>query len=151
MTPSQNLFDKLKQWEGCILHAYQDSAGIWTIGIGSTLYPDGSHIKEGDVITLDRAFELLKWEVNNKTAAVSGLLHNVSVNQNQFDSLVSLTYNIGVSGFANSTVLKRVKINPNDPHIADAFLMWDKIHKDGKLIESEGLKYRRQKEIELYF
>jgi len=151
MTPSQNLLDKLKEWEGCILHAYQDDAGVWTIGIGSTLYSNGKHIMKGDVITLDYAFELLKWEVNNKTAAVSGLLHNVVLNQNQFDALVSLTFNIGVAGFANSTVLKRVKNNPNDSTIADAFLMWDKIHKDGQLVENEGLKHRRQNEIKLYF
>jgi len=151
MTPSKNLYDKLKLWEGCVLHSYQDRAGVWTIGVGSTIYQNGKHVGKGETITQQQADDLLAWEVSNKADAVNKLLGKTIVTQNQFDALVSFAFNVGIGGLTNSTLLKRVKANPNDPFINDAFLMWDKIHKDGQLVESEGLKYRRQNEIKLYF
>ena len=69
------------------------------------------------------------------------------IGQNQFDALVSLAYNIGVSAFAKSTVAKRVNANPNDPTIRDAFLLWSKAA--GKVLA--GLVRRRTAEADLYF
>ena len=64
------------------------------------------------------------------------------VNQNQFNALVSLAYNIGINGFRNSTVLRKVNINPNDPAIKEAFMMWTK---------NVELMERRESEIKQYF
>lgn len=50
-----------------------------------------------------------------------------------------------------STLLRRVKANPADASIRAAFMMWDKVHKDGKLVEVEGLKKRRREEADMYF
>ena len=50
----------IKQFEGCRLEAYKDSAGIPTIGYGNTYYPDGTKVKIGDKITQQRAEELLQ-------------------------------------------------------------------------------------------
>jgi hypothetical protein len=46
------------------------------------------------------------------------------VNQVQFEALVSFTYNVGTSAFHTSTLLKKVKANPNDPTIRDEFMKW---------------------------
>jgi lysozyme len=151
MKPSTNAYDFIKHEEGLVLHTYLDSASIPTIGFGTTRYKDGTKPKLGDTITEEQAEDLLKWEVVNKTGAISGLLKNVVLSQNQYDALVSFVYNVGVTGFAGSTLLKLIRANPKDPAIKAAFLMWDKIHVNGKLVESDGLKNRREREADLYF
>lgn len=152
MRPSGKAYDFIKHEEGLILHPYHDEAEVPTIGYGSTMYKTGKRVTMQDKpITEPEAFDLLKWEVDNKTAAVSGALKNVVLNQNQFDALVSLAYNIGVGAFAGSTVAKRVKANPQDPTIRNAFMMWNKVHKDGKLVVSDTLTGRRKREADLYF
>jgi lysozyme len=153
MKPSNNCFDFIRQEEGEVLHAYQDQAGVWTIGIGSTLYKDGTKPKKGDTITHEQAMDLLRWEVSNKTGAISGNLKNVVLNQNQLDAIVSFVYNVGVAGFANSTLLKRIRANPKDPSIREAFMMWNKITdpKTKKKVPNDGLTARRKREADLYF
>jgi lysozyme len=69
------------------------------------------------------------------------------ISQHQFDALVSLAYNIGVSAFAKSTVARRVNANPSDPSIREAFAMWSKV--SGKVLA--GLVRRRTAEADLYF
>lgn len=46
------------------------------------------------------------------------------ITQNQFNTLVSLAYNIGVGAFGRSTLLRKVNANPNDPTIGAEFLKW---------------------------
>jgi lysozyme len=73
------------------------------------------------------------------------LIFQVEVNQNQFDAMVSLAYNIGVGAFSNSTLLKRV--NAKDfIGAGNEFLKWDK--SGGKPLL--GLTRRRQREKELF-
>jgi lysozyme len=151
MNISENGLDFIMEQEGCVLHTYLDSAGIPTIGYGSTMYKDGTKPKIGEVISQQEAEDLLKWEVANKTASISNFVSNVPLNQNQYDALTSFTYNAGIGALHSSTLLKRVKANPSDPTIRDAFLMWDKIHVDGVLVVSQGLLSRRKKEADLYF
>ena len=69
------------------------------------------------------------------------------LNQNQFDSLVSFTFNLGGGSLRSSTLLKKVNIDPSDPTIADEFIKWDKA--GGKVIQ--GLLNRRTAESTLYF
>jgi lysozyme len=153
MSPSNKCYDFIRNEEGEVLHFYRDTAGVGTIGIGSTMYKDGSKPKKGDTITHEQAMELLKWEVDNKVSAINGCLKNVVINQNQMDALTSLCYNIGVGAFTKSTVLKRIRANPGDPGIRDAFMMWDKITdpKTGSKIVSDTLHGRRKREADLYF
>jgi lysozyme len=89
--------------------------------------------------------------VARRSEAVVKAVDNVSISQQQFDALVSFAYNVGINGLLQSTLLKRVKADPKDPSIRDAFMMWDKIHVDGQLKESDGLKKRRSEEADLYF
>lgn len=147
MTPSKVCLDLVKASEGCILHAYKDSAGVWTIGWGCICYRNGDRVKEGDKITQEVADDLLAWQVGLKVAGVNNLLNPYKVNQNQFDALVDFAYNVGIGGLEKSTLLKRVRADPADPTIRDAFAMWNKA--GGKVLDA--LVKRRRAEADLYF
>jgi lysozyme len=95
-------------------------------------------------ITKERAIELFRNLLRAYELAVYSITRD-DINQNQFDALVSLCFNIGVSAFKGSTVLKRVNKNPQDKTICAAFEMWSKA--GGKPI----LLKRRQREATLYF
>jgi lysozyme len=151
LMPDKTCFDFIKQREGFRSQAYQDSAGVWTIGYGTIMYEDNTPVKKGDVIALEKAEQLLQNQVLKKSTTVTVATSDTAVNQNQYDALVSFTYNVGSGALLTSTLLKRVKANPADPAIRDAFLMWDKARVDGVLTEIPGLKKRREDEADLYF
>ena len=92
---------------------------------------------------------LAYWVDTIFAAAVDRLVgRGVTLNQNQFDALVSFAYNIGNNeAFASSTLLKKVKINPKDPTIRDEFMRW--IHING--VVSPCLVNRRRREADYYF
>lgn len=149
MTASENAIKIIKQFEGLRLHAYKDPGSKTglpiTIGYGSTMYKNGKKIQLGDTITEGEAYDLMLWEIGNKSAVLRD--YNFKLNQNQFDALVSFIYNVGVGQFATSTLLKRLRINPNDPDIRNQFGRW--IYNDGKILED--LVERRKLEADLYF
>lgn len=147
MKPSQECIDLIKQFEGYFAKAYLCPAGIATIGFGGTMWMDGKKVKMGQIISLEGAEKLLMWELTKKTYALQGL----NLTQNQFDACLSLVYNIGVSNFNKSTLLKKIKVNPNDITIADEFKKWNKIRVKGEGIPLNGLTIRRKAEQQLYF
>lgn len=152
MTPSTNCIEFIAREEGEVLHPYLDQAGVPTIGIGSTMYKDGRRVKMTDrPISHDEAMDLLMWEVDNKAKSVAAFTSTARLNQNQFDALVSFAYNVGVGALQNSTLLKKLLANPNDPAIRDEFLKWDKITVHGKKVSNEGLLGRRKREAGMYF
>jgi len=136
----------IKHFEGCRLKAYKCPANVWTIGFGNTFYENGMKVKEGDVITQQRAEELAKFIIDQFAVTIEPFILK-PLNDNQFSACVSLAYNIGTSGFKRSSVFKKLNINPNDPTIADSFKLWNK--GGGKVLA--GLVKRREAEIQLYF
>jgi lysozyme len=128
--------------EGLRLKPYLDTKGIATIAMGNTYYLDGRSVKMSDPALAPKEANKLSLfvaddfgnYVNNKVTS--------AVNQDQFNALVSIAYNIGKKGFSSSTFLKLVNINPNDPKIAAAIMMWTK---DKELIG------RRKSEVKQYF
>jgi len=147
MKLSQSGYDLIKEFEGLSLKPYKCSAGVPTIGYGSTYYENGVRVTMNDLpISKDRAFELLKITASRFAIKVENLLKK-PVTQNQFNALVSFAYNVGSGALASSTLLKLVNINPNDAMIAKEFLKWNKA--SGKPIQ--GLTNRRMKESALYF
>jgi lysozyme len=136
----------IKKFEGCRLKAYLCPANVWTIGYGNTFYENGMKVKEGDVITQQRAEELAKFIIDQFAVTIEPFIQK-PLNDNQFSACVSLAYNIGTSGFKRSSVFKKLNINPNDPTIADSFKLWNK--GGGKVLA--GLVKRREAEIQLYF
>ncbi|EXI11606.1 phage lysozyme family protein, partial [Acinetobacter sp. 723929] len=85
--------------------AYDDGVGIWTIGTGTTVYPNGVKVKQGDTCTPEQAKAYFKHDLAKFEKTVNESV-TVPLNQNQFDALVSLTYNIGAGALKNSTLLK---------------------------------------------
>ena len=132
----------IKQYEGLRLNAYQDAGGVWTIGYGHT-----GGVQPGDVITREEADALFWADVEKFVRGVNRLKQGTRLTQNQFDALVSFAYNCGLGALERSTLLKKVKRNPNDPTIEDAFKAYRYVNK----VENAGLLARRQKESNLYF
>ena len=134
----------IAQFEGCYLQAYLCPANVWTIGIGTTIYPNGVKVKKGDKCTLEQAHEYLAHDMIEFEKTVNDSV-KVPLSQNQFDALVSLAYNIGSGAFKNSTLLK--KLNAKDyAGAADQFLVWNK--GGGKVLK--GLVRRREAERALF-
>lgn len=116
-TTSQAGIDLIKSFESCRLTAYQDSAGVWTIGYGHT-----AGVYAGMTITQAQAEEFLRSDLKTAENAVNGKV-TYPITQNMFDALVSLTFNIGSGNFGTSTLLK--KLNQGDINgAADEFDRW---------------------------
>lgn len=137
----------IKKFEGCILHPYRDQVGIPTIGIGQTYYPGtGKKVSMLDpAITQDQADNMFLQMVKPFELAVYSTTRD-DLTQNQFNALVSLTYNIGTGGFKGSTVHRLVNEGVSGDQLKAAFLMWDKA--DGKVLSD--LVKRRTKEYNVY-
>lgn len=134
--------DLIKLFEGVRLKAYKCSAGVPTIGFGNTYYPNGDKVKMGDTITLEEARDLFDDLIVRYERIVESKL-KVDVKQNQFDALVSHTYNTGGS----TTLFKLVNMEADKDKIKDWFLT-KYITANGKVLQ--GLKNRRLKEWELF-
>ena len=127
-------------FEGLKLRAYDDAVGVWTIGFGTTIYPNGIKVKKGDTCTTEQAKIFMAHDLKKFESSVNSAVA-VPINQNQFDALVSLTYNIGIGAFTKSTLLK--KLNSGDyKGASDQFDVW--IKAGGKRLD--GLVKRRAKE-----
>ena len=135
------------EFEGLRLKPYLCSANIPTIGYGNTFYPDGKKVTMLDKeITKQYAFEIFKIVADDFAKKVSKLI-TYPLNQNQFNSIVSFSYNCGINSFKNSTLRKKLNFNAFDLTIKDEFLKWNKA--GGK--EIKGLTKRRELESEIYF
>lgn len=97
--------DLIGNFEGIRLEAYQDSAGVCTIGYGTTVYPNGAPVQPNDQCSIEQARSFMHHDLARFEKAVSSSV-KVPLTQNQFDALVSLSYNIGAGAFTNSTLLK---------------------------------------------
>jgi len=139
-TISKHGLDFIASFEGCSLTAYWDSLGsVWTIGYGHT---GGVH--KGQVITKQKALDLLKSDCSGAASAVNRLV-KVAINQNQFDALVSFTFNCGSGALQSSTLLKL--LNAGDyKGAANEFPKWN--HAGGKVVA--GLTRRRNAEKKLF-
>lgn len=135
----------IHSFEQCKLEAYPDPGSRngepWTIGWGST----GPDIKRGLHWTQQQADERFERDIAKYEKAVDQGCAGVATNQNQFDAMVSLCYNIGIGAFQRSTVLRKHRAG-DVPGAARAFLMWNK--NDGKVMK--GLTRRRLAESDLY-
>ncbi len=131
---------RLKQWEGLRLNAYQDSAGVWTVGYGHT----GPDVRRGLTITTARAEALLLADLARFEAAVDGAV-TVPLTDNQFGALVSFAFNVGEAAFRKSTLLKRLNAGRHDD-VPAQLARW--VHAGGKRVQ--GLVNRRAAEAGLW-
>lgn len=140
--------DLIKMFEKCRLEAYTCPAGKWTIGYGHTGKVDGEPIVEGMKITKGKAIILLKYDLERFESAINKYV-KVSVTQNQFDALISFSFNVGDGNFIKSTLLKN--LNQKDYQgAANELLKWNKGKVNGKKVVLRGLTKRRRAEFDLF-
>ena len=142
MRISQKGIDLIKQFEGCSLEAYKCVAGKWTIGYGHT-----ANVKQGDRITQQQAEDLLR----NDLASFENLVNNKSyvpqsLNQDQFDALVSFAFNLGGRNLKELCTANYPPNQKTTNHIAQEITLYNKA--GGKRVQ--GLVNRREKEKKLF-
>lgn len=135
----------IESFEGCLLKASNKLDGVWTIGYGQTGRYYGKRVRRGMTTTKAEAHAWLRdHSIKTYEDAVTQAV-KVPLNQNQFDALVSFTYNVGVGALKQSTTLR--KLNAGDyAGAADALTMWTKCN--GKVLA--GLVRRRKEERALF-
>lgn len=147
MEISENGLDLIKKFEGFRSEPYRCSAGVPTIGYGTTHYPDSRAVRLDDSpITEAQAEVFLRSDVSKCSEFVTEQVSS-TLNQNQFDALVSFTYNLGSANLERSTLLKKLNDKPDDKRIAEEFMRW--VYARGRKLE--GLVRRRKAEADLYF
>jgi len=139
MKLSHRGLDLIKQFEGVRYEAYQDVAGIWTIGYGHT-----AGVKQGDTCDATTADAWLQADTAFAVDAVNRLVTQ-PVSQNQFDALVDFTFNCGVGAFERSTLLRRLNAGDYDS-AADEFPRWS----FAAGVHVKGLLRRREAERNLF-
>jgi lysozyme len=144
MKTSANGVAFISKWEGFSGTAYMDDNDGYTIGYGHLIKPNESHLINA-TLTKAQALDLLQADAGMAEATVRGQV-SAPLNQNQFDALVSLIYNIGSGNFSGSTVKKRINAFDTPERIAEAWQRWNK--DDGHFVQ--GLANRRKAETELY-
>lgn len=135
MKTSKTGIDLIKKFEGCRLTAYKCAAGVWTIGYGHT-----SGVKSTNVITQEKAEELLRADLEKFEKNVMKYNEKYKWSQNEFDALVSFAFNIGsIDKLTAGGTRSRATI-------AEKMLLYN--NAGGKVLA--GLAKRRQAERELF-
>ena len=137
MKTSEATLRKIEEFEGCVLHAYKPVAAepFYTIGYGHY----GADVSANLTITKEQAHEIFKHDIGRFEGYVSNT--GLALSQNQFDALVSFTYNCGAGN------LQKLIKNRNMQQIADAMLLYVKDASGNTL---QGLVRRRQWEHDLF-
>lgn len=147
MQISQKGINLIKKYEGCHLSAYLCPAGKWTIGYGhiGTISESGIlSVTENTKIAQEQADKLFKSDLKAFEKCINTLV-KVKLNQNQFDALVSFTYNEGCANLKKSTLLKLL----NQGKYQEASEQLDRwVYCRGKKLN--GLIKRRQEERKLF-
>lgn len=140
MKTSEKLLLQLMVMEGLMLEAYEDAAGVWTIGYGHT-----KGVRPDDRISVWWAKELLKDDVEEVEQQVREL--DVARTEGQFDALVSFVFNLGIDRLKTSTLLKVIREGGSKNAIKREFKRW--VHAGGKQLK--GLERRREWEAKRFF
>lgn len=135
LTYSKNGLTLTELFEGDILTAYRDQRDVWTIGYGHT-----ANVHPGQTVTQDEAAACLAADIHTAVNCVNEVV-TVKLTQPQFDSLVDFAFNVGITNFRKSTLLKEINAG-NFPQAIAQFNLWD--HCGG--IVNAGLLRRRQAE-----
>ena len=139
MKTSEEGISLIKKFEGCKLEAYLDAVDVPTIAYGRT-----KDVKIGDICTQQQAEDWLEEELVEYEGYVEKAV-TVPLEQNQFDALVSWTYNLGPSSLNRSTALKLLNMSEYDG-VPAQLKRWNKA--GGKVLP--GLVRRREAEAEMF-
>ena len=132
MKASPKLIEAIKRFESCVLTAYQDSKGVWTIGYGHT-----AGVKRGDKITQYQAEAFLREDLA-KFETVANRCKCIST-QGKFDAILDFIYNCGPENFNKSTLKQYIESGRKTWEVQEQFLRW--VNSGGKKLG--GLVTRR--------
>ena len=148
----------IKNYEGFRSNIYRDAASLPTIGYGHRLTADeistgkininGRPVNISKGLTKNQADMLLRQDIKDAERSVRNNV-KTKITQNQFDSLVSFTYNVGGSNLSKSTLLKEIN-NNNFKNVPNEMLRWTKARVNGKQTVLNGLVSRRREESLLF-
>lgn len=141
MKISKSGLQMIKNFEGLLLVASNKLDGVWTVGYGCTV-----GVKPYQRVTEKEAETMLLREVAKHETYVNKYVNQLKLNQNQFDALVSFSYNCGCGNLKNLVADKNGKATRDKETIAKKMLLYNKCN--GKVMR--GLANRRQKEHDLF-
>lgn len=141
MQTSDKGLNLIKKFEGFSEKEYICPAGKATIGYGHVILASEVFTQP---MTRNEAENLLKKDLITREIDLNKSL-KVPITQNQFDALICLIYNIGITNFKSSTLLKFINEKMFDK-APDQFRRWRYVNK----VESKGLLNRREEEIKLW-
>ena len=117
MRASATLISHIKRFESCKLTAYQDTAGVWTIGYGHT-----KGVKKGDRITQYQAEQFLRDDLAEFERA-AGKVQRLTT-QGRYDAVVDFMYNLGIGNFNKSTLKIYIESGRSVWEVQEQFLCW---------------------------
>ncbi len=151
---TDKLDDLVEYLEGYRADAYQDQAGVWTIGYGHQIvkgdgfYHPSLNPTGRKTLTEPEARALKEADEKIAKDAIAKFV-KVPLTENQYAALASLIFNIGVGAFSTSTLLRLLNQYRYE-EAAAAFKDWNKITKNGLLVVDPILVSRRKRESELF-
>ena len=134
----------IKKYEGCRLIAYKCSAGVWTIGWGSTRNETGGAWKAGDCITQQKADALLTRDLIEFKTAIENNDTLTKLSDDCKAALVCLAFNIGTGALLKSNLVKAIAAR----NLRDIMKNWDWYSAGGQVLL--GLCRRRTEELSLF-
>ena len=140
MKTTERLLNQLMVMEGLRLEAYEDAAGVPTIGYGHT-----KDVRMGDRISEYWAKELLRDDIDVAEQQVKEL--GVVRTEGQLDALTSFVFNLGIGRLKESTLLKVIREGGSKQQIRKEFKRW--VYAGGKKLP--GLVTRREWEAKRFF
>ena len=129
-----------KRYEGLRLAAYQDQAGVWTIGYSHT----GPDVHADREVSPFEAEALLRADLRTAIDCVNTVV-KAPLSQNQFDAVVDFCFNAGRGNFAHSTLLKLINLHKFD-EAAEQFTLWIRVNG----LPNRGLARRRGAECAMF-
>jgi lysozyme len=145
MKVSKECLKMLAHHEGVRQKPYKCPAGLWTVGVGH-LIGDGKSLPDSwnKTFTLDEVYDILAKDVTRFERGVNKYI-TVPLRQNEFDALVSFSFNLGLGVLQRSTL--RQALNRGDKETAiQSLLKYNKA--GGKVLK--GLDTRRKDEAALF-
>jgi lysozyme len=143
----------IMEFEGLYLQSYRCPAGVWTVGYGTTIYPNGKKVKHGEKVTKRQAKNYLQYDLTDAAVAIASHARKckLTLSPNQFSALVSFAYNLGTGPVVEKNRTMGGALRDHDYQaMAEAFLVYNKARVKGKLKELKGLTRRRKAERTLF-
>lgn len=157
MKASNECLELIKRCEGIRNKPYLCPALLWTIGVGSVLYPEQAKLpmeqrkayplkpEHNRVWSKEEIDKLLAEDVHRFERGVERLLPNVKLSQGEYDCLVSFSFNLGLGTFQRSTI-RQALIRGDKKTAIESLLKYNKA--GGKVLK--GLDLRRKAEAALF-